>query len=66
MNNGKINYVSRKCPHFLQIYKKFNNEEINDRDLRVESVDVAKSYFQFDKPITFITEEKFMGMIEKK
>ena len=66
MNNGKINYVSRKCPHFLQIYKKFNNEEINDRDLRVESVDVAKSYFQFDKPITFITEEEFMGMIEKK
>jgi hypothetical protein len=62
MNNGKINYVSRNCPYFLQIYKKFNNEKIIDMDLRVKSIDVAKPYFQFNKPITFITEEEFMDI----
>ena len=66
MNDGKHIYVNRKCPYFLQIYKKFNNMDIIDKDMRVESIDIAKPYFQVDRPITFITEEEFMSMIEKK
>lgn len=59
--SDKNEYIMRSCPYFNQIYKKYNNLEFNELDLRVPTPDIALEYEQKEKPIEFINKEEYLN-----
>lgn len=64
--NGKNEYLMINCLYPNQIYKKYNNLEFNELDLRVPTPDIALEYEQKEKPIEFISREEYKEYYNKK
>ena len=64
--NGTNNFIMKRVPYFLQIYKKYYGMEITNKDLRIRSCDVSKPYFQLKEPIKFITKDEYLDYWNNK